>query len=62
MDRDLYVMSLFLIMTQEIINRFKQGIRLTYKEKVMCLMMVGRTYESWERLSNKVNSPLLITP
>ena len=50
MERDIYVMMLFLVVTQEILNRYKNNIRLTVQEKVLFFMFLARTIESWERL------------
>ena len=52
MERDLFIMSAFLVMAQEVINKFKQGIKLTMREKVICLAITARTFESWERITN----------
>tara|TARA_R110002074_G_scaffold40039_1_gene107305 strand:- start:518 stop:733 length:216 start_codon:yes stop_codon:yes gene_type:complete len=52
MDRDLYIMSMFLVMAREVIRKFKQGIKLTTREKVICLGITARTFESWERVTN----------
>lgn len=43
---------MFLVMAQEVITKFKQGIKLTYREKGICLMIIARTFESWERVTN----------
>ena len=50
MERDLYVMMLFLIVTQEILNKYKNNIRLTVQEKILFFVFLARTIESWERL------------
>ena len=54
MERDLYVMSMFLVMAQEVLRKFKQGIKLTMREKVICLGITAKTFESWERVTNKI--------
>lgn len=51
MERDLTIMLMFLAITQEILNRYKRGQRLTIQEKVMFFMFFARTVESWQRIS-----------
>lgn len=48
-------MFLFLVMAQEVLRKFKQGIKLTTREKVICLGIIARTFESWERVTNKIS-------
>jgi hypothetical protein len=50
MERDISVMLMFLAVTQEILNRYKSGIRLTLQEKVSFFTCMARTIESWERI------------
>lgn len=52
MDRDLYIMGMFLVMSQEILNRFKNGQRLSTREKVICLNWTLRTFIAWQNLAN----------
>ena len=51
MERDISVMLMFLVVTQEILNRYKSGTRLTLQEKVLFFTCLARTIESWERIS-----------
>ncbi len=51
MERDISVMLMFLVITQEILNRYKSGIRLTLQEKVLFFTCLARTIEAWERIS-----------
>jgi len=51
MERDISVMLMFLVVTQEILNRYKAGVRLTLQEKVLFFTCLARTIESWERIS-----------
>ena len=53
MDRDLYVMGMFLVMSQEVLNRYKAGIRLTDREKYLCLLLIARTAQAHSNLSQK---------
>ena len=50
MDRDLTVMALFLVITKEILNKFKRGERMTLQEKILFFTFFARTVESWQRL------------
>ena len=51
MERDITIMLMFLALTQEILNRYKRGQRLTIQEKIMFFMFFARTVESWQRIS-----------
>lgn len=51
MERDISVMLMFLVVTQEILNRYKAGVRLTLQEKVLFFTCLARTIEAWERIS-----------
>jgi hypothetical protein len=44
-------MSMFLVMTREVINKFRRGTKLTHREKIICLRIIARTFESWERVA-----------
>ena len=50
MERDLAIMALFLVITQEILDRFKKGQRMSMQEKIVFFMFFARTVESWQRI------------
>jgi len=51
LERDINIMGMFLVMAQEVIDRFKQGHRLTMQEKMVCLMFTARTMAAWENVA-----------
>lgn len=51
LERDINIMSMFLVMAQEVIDRFKRGQRLTMQEKMVCLMFTARTMAAWENVT-----------
>ena len=53
MDSDLHVMRMFLVMAQEVLNRYKSGIRLTAREKYICFLLIARTAQAHSNLSQK---------
>lgn len=51
MERDITIMLMFLAISQEILNRYKRGHRMTMQEKIVFFMFFARTIESWQRIS-----------
>jgi hypothetical protein len=51
LERDINIMGMFLVMAQEVIDRFKRGQRLTMQEKMICLMFTARTMAAWENVT-----------
>ena len=47
---DIYTLCMFLVMSQEVLNRYKRGHKLTPKEKYICLGILLRTVESFNTL------------
>ena len=47
---DIDTICVFLIMSKEVLNRYKRGHKLTSKEKYICLGIILKTVESFNTL------------
>ena len=50
MDRDYYILGLFLVMIKEMQERFAKGQRLTDAEKMVAMMFMVRVFQSFKRI------------
>ena len=50
MDRDYYILGLFLAMMKEIQERFARGQRLNEAEKMVAMMFMARVFQSFKRI------------
>ena len=50
MDRDYYILGLFLVMVKEIQERVARGQRLNPSEKMVAMMFMGKVFESFKRI------------
>ena len=53
-DPDIAMMCMFLMMSREVLSRYKQKHKLTIREKYICFCILVRTFESLNNLNNKV--------
>ena len=50
MDRDYYILSLFIAMIKEMQERFARGQSLTGAEKMVAMMFMARVFQSFKRI------------
>lgn len=50
MDRDYYILSLFIVMIKEMQERFAKGQHLTDAEKMVAMMFMSRVFQSFKRI------------
>ena len=62
MERDILIMRTFLLIAQEVLNRFKRGHRLTAREKGLFFTCLARTIQSWEKIYTLTCSNATLPP
>jgi len=50
MDRDYYILGLFIAMVKEMQERFSKGQRLTGAEKMVAMMFMARVFQSFKQI------------
>ena len=57
---DLFVINLFFVVCKEVLEKYKKNIKLTEREKFLCLFVIARTLPAFEKLYRATKEKRLV--